>query len=121
MHALGLAALRKYYPFIIENLPSNHLISLLRLQNVVSVPMEIVDSIVPSPSAEISNKMIVNYLIGLIHNEEQIITFCKLVKHMITEFEKCISVLNLQNCKKYFSCNYIPNINLCAYMYVSVY
>ena len=67
--------MKKFYPFLIENLPSNHLISLLRLQGIAYVPEAIVDIIVPSSSAEIGNKMIINYLIGLIHTEEHVITF----------------------------------------------
>ena len=99
MMVLGLAALKKYYPFLIESLPYNHLVSLLRLQDVAIIPEEIVDSIVPSPSAEIGNKMIINYLIGLIHTEEHIITFCYFVERMLGEFDKCICVLNLRNSK----------------------
>ena len=95
----GIAALNTFYPILIKSLPSNHLITLLRLQAIAFVPKEIVDSIVPSPSAEIGNKMIINYLIGLIHTEEHIITFCRLVKRMTGEFDKCIAVLNLLNCK----------------------
>ena len=96
---LGLAAVNKFYPLLIENLPSNHLISLLRLHDIAFVPEEIVDSIIPSLSAEIGNKMIINYLIGLIHTEEHIITFCRFVRKMIREFDNCVPVLNLQNCK----------------------
>ena len=99
MFVLGLAAMIKFYPLLIENLPSNHLISLLRLQGIAYVPEAIVDIIVPSSSAEIGNKMILNYLIGLIHTEEHIITFCRCVRIMTGEFEKCIAVLNLHNRK----------------------
>ena len=95
----GLAAMRKCYPLLIANLPSNHLISLVRLQDVAILPEEIVDSIVPSPSAEIGNKLIINYLIGLIHTEEHIITFCYFAERMLGEFDKCICVLNLKNSK----------------------
>jgi len=106
LHAgLGLAALKKYYSTIIDNLPPNHLSTLIRLLDVAIVPEEIVDSIVPSPSAEIGNKMIVNYLIGLIHNEEHIITFCHIIKRMIRDFDKCVCVLNMQNSKKFRVCN----------------
>ena len=91
--------MRKCYPLLINNLPSNHLISLVRLQDVAIVPEEIVDSIVPSPSAEIGNKLIINYLIGLIHTEEHIITFCYFAERMLGEFDKCIRVLNLKNSK----------------------
>ena len=99
MSVVGLAAMIKFYPLLIENLPSNHLISLLRLQGIAYVPEAIVDIIVPSSSAEIGNKMIVNYLIGLIHTEEHIITFCRCVRIITGEFEKCIAVLNLHNRK----------------------
>ena len=99
MMVLGLAALKKCYSILIENLPSNHLISLVRLQDVAIIPEEVVDSIVPSPSAEIGNKMIINYLIGLIHTEEHIITFCNFTERMLGEFDKCICVLNLKNGK----------------------
>ena len=99
--SLGLATLKKYYPNLIDNLPSNHLTSLLRLQDVAIIPEAIVDIIVPSSSAEIGNKMIINYLIGLIHTEEHIITFCCFAERMIGElnFNKCICVLNLKNSK----------------------
>ena len=97
---LGLAALKKCYPILINNLPSNHLTSLVRLQDVAIIPEAIVDIIVPSPSAEIGNKMIINYLIGLIHTEEHIITFCYFAERMIGEFDKSICVLNLRNSKK---------------------
>ena len=97
----GLAALKKCYPMLIDNLPSNHLTSLLRLQDVAIIPEAIVDIIVPSSSAEIGNKMIINYLIGLIHTEEHIITFCYFAERMIGEFDKSICVLNLKNSKKY--------------------
>ena len=96
---LGLTALKKCYSILIGNLPSNHLISLVRLQDVAIIPEEIVDSIVPSPSAEIGNKMIINYLIGLIHTEEHIVTFCNFAERMLGEFDKCICVLNLKNGK----------------------
>ena len=86
---------------LVENLPSNHLVSILRLQDIAIIPEEIVNSIVPSPSAEIGNKMIVNYLIGLIHTEEHIIAFCHIIKRMIGEFDKCGCVLNMQNSKKF--------------------
>ena len=98
MMVLGLAALKKCYSILIENLPSN-LISLVRLQDVAIIPEGVVDSIVPSPSAEIGNKMIINYLIGLIHTEEHIITFCNFTARMLGEFDKCICVLNLKNGK----------------------
>ena len=97
---LGLAALKKCYPILIDSLPSNHLTSLVRLQDVAIIPEAIVDIIVPSSSAEIGNKMIINYLIGLIHTEEHIITFCDFAERMIGEFDKCICVLNLRNSKK---------------------
>ena len=100
MCVLGLAAMIKFYPLLIENLPSNHLISLLRLQGITYVPEAIADIIVPSSSAEIGNKMIINYLIGLIHTEEHIITFCYFAERMIGEFDKCICVLKLKNSKK---------------------
>ena len=92
--------MKKCYPILIENLPSNHLISLLRLQDVAIIPEELVDIIIPSPSAEIGNKMIMNYLIGLIHTEEHVITFCDFAERMTGEFDKCICVLNLRNSKK---------------------
>ena len=114
MMVLGLAALKKYYPFLIENLPYNHLVSLLRLQDVAIIPEEIVDTIVPSSSAEIGNKMIINYLIGLIHTEEHIITFCYFVERMLGEFDKCICVLNLRNSK----CKLLATILLYACIYV---
>ena len=98
-YTLGLAAMKEFYPFLIDNLPSNHLISLVRLQDIAYLPEVVLDSIVASSTAEIGNKMILDYLIGLIHTEEHIITFCKCVKKMTGEFDKCISVLNLQNCK----------------------
>ena len=101
MMFLGLAAMKKCYPILVENLPSNHLTSLVRLQDVAIIPEEIVDNIVPSPSAEIGNKMIVNYLIGLVHTEEHIITFCYFAERMLGEFNKCICVLNLRNSKKF--------------------
>ena len=101
MMILGLAAIKKCYPILIENLPSNHLTTLVRLQDVAIIPEEIVDSIVPSPSAEIGNKMIINYLIGLIHTEEHIITFCYFAERMLGEFDKSICVLNLKNGKGY--------------------
>ena len=97
--SLGLAALKKHYPNLIDNLPSNHLTSLLRLQDVAIIPEAIVNIIVPSSSAEIGNKMIINYLIGLIHTEEHIITFCYFAERMIGEFDKSICVLNLKNGK----------------------
>ena len=100
LNIVGLAALKKCYSILIESLPYNHLISLLRLQDVAIIPEEIVDSIVPSPSAEIGNKMIINYLIGLIHTEEHIIIFCNFAERMVGEFDKCICVLNLRNSKK---------------------
>ena len=106
--SLGLAALKKYYLILIDNLPSNHLISLLRLQDVAIIPEAIVDVIVPSSSAEIGNKMIINYLIGLIHTEEHIITFCYFAERMMGEFHKCICVLNLKNGK----------ITMYIYMYI---
>ena len=99
--SLGLAALKECYPILIDNLPSNHLTSLLRLQDVAIIPEAIVDIIVPSSSTEIGNKMIINYLIGLIHTEEHIITFCYFAERMIGEFDKCICVLKLKNSKKY--------------------
>jgi len=98
---LGLAAIKKCYSILIENLPSNHLTTLVRLQDVAIIPEEIVDSIVPSPSAEIGNKMIINYLIGLIHTEEHIIIFCYFAERMLGEFDKSICVLNLKNGKGY--------------------
>ena len=99
LRMLELKALKKCYPILIENLPSNHLVSLVRLQDVAIIPEQIVDTIVPSPSAMIGNKMIINYLIGLIHTEEHIVTFCRCVKRMTAEFDKCVAVLNLLNCK----------------------
>ena len=106
--SLGLAALKKCYPILIDSLPSNHLTSLVRLQDVAIIPEAIVDIIVPSSSAEIGNKMIINYLIGLIHTEEHIITFCYFAERMIGEFDKCIHVLNLKNSKN------CALINLCS-------
>ena len=97
--SLGLAALKKCYPILIDSLPSNHLTSLVRLQDVAIIPEAIVDVTVASSSAEIGNKMIINYLIGLIHSEEHIITFCYFAERMIAEFDKCICVLNLKNGK----------------------
>lgn len=93
--------MNKYYSAIIENLPPNHLTTLVRLLDVAVIPEQIVDSIVPSPSAEIGNKMIVNYLVGLIHTEEHIIAFCHIIKRMIGEFDKCGCVLNMQNSKEF--------------------
>ena len=106
---IGLAALKKCYSILIENLPYNHLISLLRLQDVAIIPEEVVDSIVPLPSAEIGNKMIINYLIGLIHTEKHIITFCYFVERMLGEFDKCICIFNLRNSKKSYIYVYVHN------------
>ena len=103
--------MKKCYATLIENLPSNHLISILRLQDVAIIPEEIVDSIVPSLSAEIGNKMIINYLIGLIQNDEHILTFCNFTERMLGEFNKCICVLNLRNGKNqtHYTCQMIQS------------
>ena len=101
--------MKKCYPILLDNLPSNHLISLVRLQDVAILPEEIVDTIVPSPSAEIGNKLIINYLIGLICTEEHIITFCYFAERMLGEFDKCICVLNLRNSKFNYVAMYVCN------------
>ena len=99
-HYLSVSCLEEVLSYSIDSLPSNHLTSLVRLQDVAIIPEAIVDIIVPSSSAEIGNKMIINYLIGLIHTEEHIITFCYFAERMIGEFDKSICVLNLRNSKK---------------------
>jgi len=95
----GLTSLEKCYPVLIENLPSNLLTTLLRLLDVANIPEKVIDTIVQSSCAEVGNKMIINYLIGLVHTEEHIITFCNFVERMLGEFEKCYCVLNLRNSK----------------------
>jgi len=95
----GLTLLEKCYPVLVENLPSNLLTTLLRLLDVANIPEKIIDTIVQSSCAEVGNKMIINYLIGLVHTEEHIITFCNFVERMLGGFEKCFCVLNLRNSK----------------------
>ena len=88
---------------IVENLPSNLLTTLLRLLDVANIPEEVVDNIVQSSCSKVGNKMIINYLIGLILTEEDIITFCSFVERMVGEFEKCFFILNLRNSKLFHS------------------
>ena len=98
---IALTALKKCYPIMIDKLPSNHFTTLLRLQDLAVLPGKIVDNIVHSPSAEVGNKMIVDYLIGLVHTEEHVITFCVLAERMLREFDNCICILNLRNSKSF--------------------
>jgi len=95
----ALAALKKCYSVMIDKLPSNHFNTLLRLQDLAVLPVKIVDSIVNSSSAQIGNKKIVDFLIGLVHTEEHIIIFCALAERMLREFDNCKCILNLRNSK----------------------
>ena len=95
----GMVALKKCYPIVIGNLPTNLLTSILRLLDIANIPEEVVDSIVQSSCAEVGNKMIIDYLIGLVHTEEHIITFCNFAERLLGEFEKCFCILNLRNGK----------------------
>ena len=80
-----------------KSLSSNHMTTLTRLQNVVKVPEDKVDSIKTAPNSDIGNEMILSYLISLILTENDIITFCNMVEKMIGgDPEKCESVANLQ-------------------------
>ena len=94
-----LIALKKCYSIMIDKLPSNHLITLLRLQDLALLPDKVVDRIVHSASAQVGNKMIVDYLIGLVHFEDHIIIFCAFAERMLKEFDNCICILNLRNSK----------------------
>jgi len=96
---IGLVALKKCYPVLVENLPSNLLTTLLRLLDVANIPEKVINTIVKSSCAKVGNKMIINYLIGLIHTKEHIIIFCDFAQRMIGEFAKCCCVLNLRNSK----------------------
>ena len=85
------------YPVLIKNLPSQHMVTLSRLLEMATIPEELMDSLMTTTNSEVGNKMIINYLISLVHTEEHIITFCNFAEKMIGDPVKCGCVLNLRN------------------------
>jgi len=85
------------YPVLIKNLPSQHMVTLSRLQEMATIPEQFMDSLMSMTNSEVGNKMIVNYLISLVHTEQHIITFCNFAEKMIGDPVKCGCVLNLRN------------------------
>jgi len=96
----GLKALKQYYPALIKSLSSNHMTTLTRLQNTATVPEHEVESFITAPNSDIGNEMILRYLFGLIHTDNDIITFCNFAEKMIGDPEKCGCVSNLRNGKR---------------------
>ena len=98
--ALALTILKQSYPSLLKSLSSNHMTTLTRLQNVATVPEDKVDSFTTAPNSDVGNEMIMSYLIGLIHTENDIMGFCNMVEKMIGgDPEKCECVANLRNGK----------------------
>ena len=117
----ALTALKKCYPIMIDKLPSNHFTTLLRLQDLATLPEKIVENIVHLPSAEVGNKMIVDYLVGLVHTEDHVILFCVLAERMLGEFDNCICILNLRNSKTFSSYMHINSCKVHIKLYVCTY
>lgn len=96
-HVLGLAAMKMCYPELIKSLPSRHMTTLSRLQDVARIPEHLMDTLMETTDSAVGNTLIVNYLVSLVHNEEGIITFCKFAEKMIGDPLKCGFLHNLRN------------------------
>ena len=93
-----LTILKQYYPSILKSLSSNHMTTLTRLKDVATLPEDQVESFMTAPNSDVGNELIMSYLIGLIHTEDDIDGFCNMVEKMIGgDPNKCECVAHLRN------------------------
>ena len=80
---LGCLVLKKYYNFLWQSFPQDHLTTLGRFSKIVRLPDDLVDSVVSSSTSDDGNQKILNICALSIDKDRVLIEFSDLVNKII--------------------------------------
>jgi len=80
---LGRVVLKKYYNFLWQSFPQDHLETLNRICRLVRVADSLVDTVVSSPTPDEGNQKILNICVLSIDKDNVLIEFSQLIEKII--------------------------------------
>jgi len=94
VYCTGRILLMKYYNFLWQSFPQDHMITLERLNKIITLKDDIIDTVVSSTNSEKGNKMILNISLHVLDADEDLRQFYLLVERIISnpKLSKIISV-----------------------------
>jgi len=90
---LGQVLLKKYYYALLNAFPEEYFYSLSRIHELVTIWDELMDKITACPTAEESNKAILNLAIIFKASDDGLLEFCSIMEAVIVDKQKVAEVV----------------------------
>ena len=100
----GRTMLHSYYDTLWESFPQDHLITLSRLCNLLTVEERLVETIASYSSSEMANKRILNAALSNVKHDSVLLGFCILVEKLIEDPAKSKVIEKLRNGQYIYLC-----------------
>ena len=81
----GVAVLKKHYYNLLKSLPDNYMVTMEKLcqSGVAKNSDQTVNAILSWPNAEFANRKILDFLIGCINNDQDLLEFCDRMEALV--------------------------------------